>query len=134
MDPKTIRINFNIVGRIDKLTSAIPIMNPIEFIHNLYDYCNAQFPSVQISRVRITTLNSITFETGHVESPWDLSIISQPHQPPDQELREKFRWLALGSLPPERVTALEDKIWNCDALPDVEIFTKLLISSYLFSL
>ena len=93
------------------------------------DYCNAQFPSVQMARVRITTLNGRTFETGHVESPWDLSVISQPHQPPDQELREKFRWLALGSLPQERVTALEEIIWHCNALPDVEIFTNLLISS-----
>lgn len=107
--------------RVLKLASRIKISED--------DYCNAQFPNVQMARVSITTLNGRTFETGYVESPWDISIISQPHQPPDQELREKFHWLALGRLPAERVIALDDKIWNCDSLPDVEIFTNLLISS-----
>ncbi len=92
------------------------------------DLCNSQFPSVQMARVHITTLDGRTFETAPVESPWDLADISQPHQPPDQELREKFRWLALGSLPQERVIVLEEKIWHCDILPDSNILLESLLS------
>ena len=44
-------------------------------------------------------------------------------------LREKFRWLARASLPTDRVEAIEDIIWSCDELPDVEILTNSLISS-----
>ena len=92
------------------------------------DFCNAQFPRVQMARVRITTLDGRTFETGPIESPWDQADISQPHQPPDQELREKFRWLASVSLPLERVTTLEEKIWRCDSLEDANILSDLLLS------
>jgi len=93
------------------------------------DFCNAQFPNVQMARVRIKTKDGQTFESDTAEAPWDKSEIQQPHQPPDQELREKFHWLVSGSLSKSRATELEDIIWHCDALPDAVTFTNLLVFS-----
>ena len=92
------------------------------------DFCNTQFSGTQMARVCIKTIAGQTFESDTVESPWDKSEILQPHQPPDQELREKFHWLVSGTMPKSRATKLEDKIWHCDALSDAVTFTDLLIS------
>ncbi len=92
------------------------------------DFCNAQFPRIQIARVRIKTTDNRTFGSDPVEAPWDLSDIQQPHQPPDQKLREKFHWLAANKLSASRATELEEKIWHCDALPDANALVDLLIS------
>jgi 2-methylcitrate dehydratase PrpD len=91
------------------------------------DYCNTQFPNVQLARVRIKTKDGQTFESDTAEAPWDKSEFQQPHQPPDEELREKFYWLVSDSLSKSRATEIEDKIWHCDALPDAEVFSNLLI-------
>lgn len=73
MDPKTFRINFNLVERIDKLTSAIPIMNPIEFIHNLYW---DQIPSPVQYQVKRCLLDTIgTAIGGRKTNPRKLSMI-----------------------------------------------------------
>ena len=104
---------------------VLELANRIEISED--DFCNTQFPGTQTARVCIKTTDGQIFESDTVESPWDKSEIQQPHQPPDQELREKFHWLVSGSLPESRATELEDKIWHCDALPDAVTFTNLLI-------
>jgi 2-methylcitrate dehydratase PrpD len=93
------------------------------------DFCNTQFPKIQMARVRIITKEGQTFESHPTESPWDKSEIKQPHQPPDQELQKKFHWLVSGSLTRSRATDLEDKIWHCDTLADGTTLTNLLISA-----
>ncbi|MEA3350461.1 MAG: MmgE/PrpD family protein [Chloroflexota bacterium] len=90
------------------------------------DFCNNQFPSTQMARVCIKTTDGQTFESEAVEAPWDRSGIQQPNQPPDDELREKFAWLAADSLPESRTTQIEEKILNCDALADANALTELL--------
>jgi 2-methylcitrate dehydratase PrpD len=99
----------------------------IELIED--EFCNTQFPSIQMARVCIKTKDGQSFESDTTESPWDLSEIKQPHQPSDQELRNKFHWLVAGSLSKSRANELEDKIWRCDTLPDADTITNLLISS-----
>jgi len=106
---------------------VLELANRIEISED--DFCNTQFPGTQTARVCIKTTDGQIFESDTVESPWDKSEIQQPHQPPDQELREKFHWLVSGSLPESRATELEDKIWHCDALPDAVTFTNLSILS-----
>jgi 2-methylcitrate dehydratase PrpD len=93
------------------------------------DFCNNQFPKIQMARVRIITKEGQTFESHPTESPWDKSEIKQPHQPPDHELQEKFHWLVSGSLTRSRAKDLEDKIWHCDTLADGTTLTNLLISA-----
>ena len=107
--------------RVLRLADCIELMED--------DFCNAQFPNVQMARVRIKTKDGQTFESETTEAPWDKSEIKQPYQPPDQELREKFHWLVSGILSKSRANELEDKIWHCDALPDAVTLTNLLISS-----
>jgi hypothetical protein len=82
-----------------------------------------------MARVRLITKDGQTFETEPTESPWDNSEIKQPHQPPDQDLREKFHWLVSGCLSKSRAEDLENKIWHCDTLPDATSLTNLLISA-----
>jgi len=67
-----------------------------------------------------------TFKTEPVESPWDKSDIQQPNQPLDDELKEKFIWLASGMIAKSRAKEIEEKIINCDKLPDVKNLTELL--------
>jgi 2-methylcitrate dehydratase PrpD len=93
------------------------------------DYCNSQFPNIQLARVCIKSKNGQFFESDPTEAPWDISAIQQPHQPSDEELQEKFYWLVSGGLSKSRATEIKDKIWHCDALPDAKSFTNLLIDS-----
>ena len=74
------------------------------------DFCNAQFPNVQMARVRIKTKDGQTFESDTAEAHFCSSMICRSPQPPDQELREKFHWLVSDSLSKSRATELEDKI------------------------
>lgn len=91
------------------------------------DFCNAQFPKIQMARVQIKMKDGNSFESEAAESPWDNSQIQQPHQPSDDELREKYHWLVSESLSRSRAAELEDRIWHCDELPDAESLTNLLI-------
>lgn len=99
----------------------------IELIED--EFFNDRFPKVQMAKVQIRTKDDHVFESDAMESPWDRSDIQQPHQPPDQELREKYYWLVADCLLKSRAIEIEDKIWHCDELNDADIFTNLLISS-----
>ena len=69
-------------------------------------------------------INSIgeIYDSGEVEPKWDAAA-----PPTDDELRDKFRWLAREQLPDSRTAELEQMIWHCEALPDAAEILKLLI-------
>jgi len=76
------------------------------------EYCS-RFPRERLARVEVVTEAGATFDSGAMIPRWF------PTQPPsDDDLREKFRWLAMSGLPGARVAALEDQLWNCADLPD----------------
>ncbi|KPK05656.1 MAG: hypothetical protein AMJ56_15600, partial [Anaerolineae bacterium SG8_19] len=84
------------------------------------DY-SARFPAERLAQVQIKTGEGSIFDSGEVEATWG---VEDP--PPDKALQEKFRWLALSCLLPERVTKLEEAIWRVANLPDVSALGQLL--------
>jgi 2-methylcitrate dehydratase PrpD len=90
------------------------------------DTCNSKFPGKQMARVSIETISGKIFETEAVESPWDQSDLRQPEKPPDKLLLDKFHWLVSGRLPKSRSIELEQCIWQCDELDDVQVITNLM--------
>ena len=69
---------------------------------------SAHFPAMRYARVEITTRDGAVYRSAETTARWE------PSAPPtDDELRDKFLWLA------PRAEALADLIWNCDQLADV---------------
>ncbi len=62
-----------------------------------------------------------TYDSGVARALWDLSA-----QATDEELREKFRRLACPNLPGTSAGTLEDMIWHCADLDDVQALPDLL--------
>jgi 2-methylcitrate dehydratase PrpD len=82
---------------------------------------NARFPAERVARVQLQTATGDWLDSGEVQANWDVA-----NPPADVELREKFRWLAAGSLAEERTTALEGIIWHCANLDNVSSLLALL--------
>ena len=81
---------------------------------------SARFPAERIARVRIETAGEI-HDSGETSAPWDAAA-----PPTDDELLDKFRWLASEALSPARSAELTDVIWNCAELPDAARINVLL--------
>jgi len=81
----------------------------------------ARFPAERVARVRIEITDGVVLESGEVHAPWDATA-----PPTDEELIEKFRWLASDSVPATRAEELIDVIANCADLPDVGRLNELL--------
>lgn len=82
---------------------------------------NARFPDERVARVQILTKDGSLFNSGEVEANWGAD-----DPPSDDELREKFRWLAFTCLSRERGIEIEEKIWQVAELPDIRILCQLL--------
>ena len=75
---------------------------------------NEKFPAQRFARVEIELENGERYDSGEVTARWE------PSAPPsDEELIEKFRWLAGIRLSPTECAALEKMIWDCAELEDV---------------
>jgi 2-methylcitrate dehydratase PrpD len=75
-----------------------------------------RFPRERIARVQIERHDGASFETGEVHSRWEAGAPAS-----DDEVLEKFRWLAAEALPAERAAALEDALWRCEDLPEAAV-------------
>jgi 2-methylcitrate dehydratase PrpD len=82
---------------------------------------DARFPAERVARVRIELANGTELDSGDVQARWDGSA-----PPSDDELREKFRWLAGESVSEERATAIRDLVWNCAEFDDAGRLVDLL--------
>ncbi|MGH2561937.1 MAG: MmgE/PrpD family protein, partial [Thermomicrobiales bacterium] len=98
---------------------VLRLVDRIELVDDLA--LSARFPAERVARVRIETANGDVLDSGEVQARWDAA-----HPPTDDELIEKFRWLAGESLSPARAAELADLIWNCAALPDAGQLVALL--------
>lgn len=83
---------------------------------------NARFPTERIARVQIETTDGLIFDSGEVQPAWDSTA-----PPTDEELTEKFRWLAQSNLSEARAVALEKTIWQCAELADLTSLIDLLV-------
>jgi 2-methylcitrate dehydratase PrpD len=82
---------------------------------------NARFPSERIARVRIETTDGAVLDSGEVTAPWDAES-----PPTDEDLIEKFHWLAGERVSTRRVNELVDAVWNCADLADAGQLIALL--------
>jgi len=85
--------------------------------------CNARFPAERVARVQIETGGKIMFESGEVQARWDTD-----RPPGDDDLREKFHWLARTTLSQARTVDIEETVWRCAELPQATQLVSLLTS------
>jgi 2-methylcitrate dehydratase PrpD len=69
-----------------------------------------EFPAKALAEVIIETRDGRSFCSGVMSATWDPASTL----PTDDELREKFRWLAEPVLGGERTEAIEATIWRFD--------------------
>lgn len=77
------------------------------------DGYNARFPAERLARVEIETKDGRRFDSGEHRPKWFLTAPAS-----DDELLEKFRWLAKGGLSSSRAALLEMMLWHCDEISD----------------
>ena len=82
---------------------------------------NQRFPAKRLARVEIQTKNDQRFDSGEVEPNWEAS-----NPPSDSELRKKFRRLSCQQLPDERAAELEQIVWRCEKLHDINRLLSLI--------
>ena len=84
---------------------------------------NGRFPAQRFARVEIKLTDGTELQSSEHQPGWDAD---QP--PTDEELQQKFRWLAGEGLSAQRVTQLENMIWqlaeqeSCDELANLLAF------------
>ena len=69
---------------------------------------NDRFPEERFSRVEILTRQGEVYDSGTVSAKWDVSTAP----PTDEELLEKFHWLAGDAAGETRSNRLQDAIWG----------------------
>ena len=84
---------------------------------------SARFPDERVARVRIETAGGDVLDSGETNARWDAAT-----PPTDEELIEKFRWLAGDRVSVARADELVDVIWNCADMSDVGQLVDLLAS------
>ena len=82
---------------------------------------SARFPAQRLARVQVETRDGCLFDSGEVEATWEAGS-----PPTDDELCQKFRWLARTVLAEARVAELEEAIWGCASLVDAATLLMLL--------
>jgi 2-methylcitrate dehydratase PrpD len=82
---------------------------------------SARFPAERVARVRIETTAGAVLDSGEVHARWDAA-----DPPTDEELIEKFRWLASDRVPVARADELLDIVWSCADVTDVGRLSALL--------
>ncbi len=82
---------------------------------------SGRFPAERVARVRIETTAGDILDSGEVTAPWDAET-----PPTDEELIEKFRWLAGESVSTARASELVDVISNCADLVDARRLAALM--------
>ncbi len=99
--------------------SILDLADRVELIED--EFFNARFPEDRLSRVEIEMKDGTVHDSGVARALWDLSA-----QATDGELKEKFRQLASPNLPGTRAGTLEDMLWHCADLDDVQALSDLL--------
>jgi 2-methylcitrate dehydratase PrpD len=103
---------------VNELTAAalndpdiLQLADLIELIED--NELSSRFPAQRFARVIIETNQNERLDSGEVEARWDAA-----DPPSDQELIDKFRWLAQAVLSDDRIDELTKMIWQCPDLPD----------------
>jgi len=98
---------------------VLRLSNCVQLIED--DDFSRRFPARRFARVEIRTRSGEVFDSGEKEADWEAA-----NPPADSALREKFRRLAEEQLSAERSADLEQAIWDCAELDDVDRLLLLL--------
>ncbi len=82
---------------------------------------NARFPAERVARVLIEMTDGVVLDSDEVTALWDAET-----PPTDEELIEKFRWLASHSMQATRTDELLDVVWTCADVGDTQRLLALL--------
>ncbi|MCA9930783.1 MAG: MmgE/PrpD family protein [Anaerolineales bacterium] len=82
---------------------------------------NGRFPAQRFARVEVVLTDGTVLQSDEHQPGWDADV-----PPTDEELREKFRWLAGELLEDRRVVAMETAVWQLSESPDVTSLVTLL--------
>ncbi len=82
---------------------------------------NKHFPAQRFARVELFLVDGTRLQSGQHQPPWDAN---QP--PADDELHQKFRWLAGEMLDGQRVEEMEKAIWRLADATEVISLANLL--------
>jgi len=85
------------------------------------DGFSRRFPAKRLARVEIEMQDGKKFDSGEVEANWEAN-----RPPTDSALREKFRRLAGGQLRAKRATDIEQMLWRCEDLSNVDRLLPLI--------
>ncbi len=99
--------------------AVLALADRVEMVDD--DVFNARFPSERLARVQIETQDGRLFDSGEMRPLWDLTA-----QATDDELRQKFRWLAGAGLSDGQIGALETAVWQCEELDDITPIIEML--------
>jgi 2-methylcitrate dehydratase PrpD len=86
---------------------------------------SARFPAERLARVRIELADGTVLDSGDANAPWDGSA-----PPTDDELREKFFWLAGESISKTRAAAILDFMWTCSGSDEVTPLIDLIAAAH----
>ena len=98
---------------------VLKLSNCVQLIE--YESYTKRFPAKRYARVEIQTRHGEIFDSGEVEANWEAAS-----PPTDRALQEKFRWLAGEQLSNERAADLEQMIWRCEELTDIDELLSLI--------
>jgi 2-methylcitrate dehydratase PrpD len=87
------------------------------------DRFQSEFPDKALAEVAITTKDGKILSSGIVSARWD----SGSDTPTDEELEEKFFWLAQPVLGEKKIKKLVKMIWEFENLTDLKKFTRYCI-------
>jgi len=85
------------------------------------DGFSRRFPAKRFARVEIEMRGGEKFDSGEVEANWEAT-----RPPADSALREKFRRLAGAQLPDQRAADIEQMLWRCEDLSNVDRLLALI--------
>jgi 2-methylcitrate dehydratase PrpD len=95
--------------------AVLALSDSIELIND--PALSAQFPERRFARVELHTRSGKVYTSQETEANWE------PSDPPsDEELLEKFRWLAGARYSESEIQAFEALLWNCENLIDSREF------------
>lgn len=85
------------------------------------EYANRYFPGTRYANVEVELEDGTILDSGYQTPSWDST-----DPPSDEELLEKFRWLARTGLSDQAADSVEKLLWNCDELTDASVIASAL--------
>ena len=103
-----------------------PVLRLADLVEVMADPAlSARFPAERLAHITIEMIDGTGYELREAAPRWNWF-----DAPSDEDLLDKFRWLARAGLAEARAEALANALWNCADLPVAEALAELLAAPY----